>query len=204
MSIRVRDRVRRAYRYVPPYAIPTVPITRCRSKPSNNGEWPKQPQPHIPQTPHPPMPDPSFAPQLSNTPRMCTVSHCREVLPPDYPFLRCERHRIQNRHHSKLKRVRDKENKAAAFQDWTPPDGMNGQEGPPEEEGHSPFAEEEPEEEVKTNYYDQVCNSSFQKASEKHLLTSSNVYFLLGSPGGRDKCPSSCTRFSSNEQRLFN
>lgn len=86
---------------------------------------------------------------------MCTVSHCREVLPPEYPFLRCERHRIQNRHHSKLKRVRDKESKAAAFQDWSA--AVNAQGSPPEEEHTSPFAEEEvlPEEEVR-NYYDQA------------------------------------------------
>ncbi|KAI0674406.1 hypothetical protein C8Q78DRAFT_1014550 [Trametes maxima] len=51
-------------------------------------------------------------------PRMCTVSHCREILPGDYQFLRCERHRLQNRHHSKLKRVRDKEVKAQAYGDW--------------------------------------------------------------------------------------
>jgi hypothetical protein len=29
-----------------------------------------------------------------------------------YPYRRCERHRLQNRHHSKLKRVRDKEVKS--------------------------------------------------------------------------------------------
>ncbi|KAI0360577.1 hypothetical protein OH77DRAFT_1418542 [Trametes cingulata] len=51
-------------------------------------------------------------------PRMCTVSHCREILPGDYQFLRCERHRIQNRHHSKLKRVRDKEVKAQVYDGW--------------------------------------------------------------------------------------
>ncbi|KZT10346.1 uncharacterized protein LAESUDRAFT_721683 [Laetiporus sulphureus 93-53] len=56
---------------------------------------------------------------LPRPPRMCTVSHCREILPGDYPYLRCERHRIQNRHHSKLKRVRDKEVKAQAFDGWT-------------------------------------------------------------------------------------
>ena len=49
---------------------------------------------------------------------MCTVSHCREILPGNYDYLRCERHRIQNRHHSKLKRVRDKESKAQALEGW--------------------------------------------------------------------------------------
>jgi hypothetical protein len=49
---------------------------------------------------------------------MCTVSHCREILPVGYEFLRCERHRVQNRHHSKLKRVRDKDAKAQALEGW--------------------------------------------------------------------------------------
>lgn len=35
-----------------------------------------------------------------------------------YQYLRCERHRIQNRHHSKLKRVRDKSSKAQALEEW--------------------------------------------------------------------------------------
>ena len=34
------------------------------------------------------------------------------MLQGNYPFRRCERHRLQNRHHSKLKRVRDKEVKS--------------------------------------------------------------------------------------------
>ncbi|OCH87358.1 hypothetical protein OBBRIDRAFT_796287 [Obba rivulosa] len=55
-------------------------------------------------------------PQLP--PRMCTVSHCRAVLLGTYPYLRCERHRVQNRHHSRLKRVRDKESKAQAWDEW--------------------------------------------------------------------------------------
>ncbi|KAI0827030.1 hypothetical protein BC628DRAFT_192741 [Trametes gibbosa] len=55
---------------------------------------------------------------VSRPPRMCTVSHCREILPGEYEFLRCERHRIQNRHHSKLKRVRDKEVKAQVYDGW--------------------------------------------------------------------------------------
>ncbi|OBZ78430.1 hypothetical protein A0H81_02394 [Grifola frondosa] len=68
-------------------------------------------------------PTPSTSSQMAQEnaplpPRMCTVSHCREILPGDYQYLRCERHRIQNRHHSKLKRVRDKEVKAQAFDGW--------------------------------------------------------------------------------------
>ena len=46
--------------------------------------------------------------------RMCTVSHCHAILPGQYKYRRCEQHRLQNRHHSKLKRVREKEVKAQA------------------------------------------------------------------------------------------
>lgn len=40
--------------------------------------------------------------------RMCTVSHCHRLLPGTYLYKRCEQHRVQNRHHSSLKRVREK------------------------------------------------------------------------------------------------
>ena len=39
---------------------------------------------------------------------MCTVSHCRQVLPGSYRYKRCEQHRLQNRYHSNLKRLREK------------------------------------------------------------------------------------------------
>ncbi|KAF9458176.1 hypothetical protein BDZ94DRAFT_145692 [Collybia nuda] len=39
---------------------------------------------------------------------MCTISHCHKILPSFYRYKRCEQHRLQNRHHSKLKRVREK------------------------------------------------------------------------------------------------
>lgn len=41
--------------------------------------------------------------------RMCTVSHCHKILPGYYRYKRCEQHRLQNRHHSQLKRVRERE-----------------------------------------------------------------------------------------------
>jgi hypothetical protein len=41
--------------------------------------------------------------------RMCTVSHCHKILPGNYRYKRCEQHRLQNRRHSQLKRVREKE-----------------------------------------------------------------------------------------------
>lgn len=41
--------------------------------------------------------------------RMCTVSHCHKILPGYYKYKRCEQHRLQNRHHSQLKRVRERE-----------------------------------------------------------------------------------------------
>lgn len=57
-----------------------------------------------------------------NAPHMCTVSHCHKVLPATYRFKRCEQHRYQNRHHSQLKRVREKEVKTAG-----PPEGAVGE-----------------------------------------------------------------------------
>ena len=52
--------------------------------------------------------------------RMCTVSHCHTILQGHYPYRRCERHRLQNRHHSKLKRVRDKEVKSTPLRSEDP------------------------------------------------------------------------------------
>ena len=54
--------------------------------------------------------------------RMCTVSHCHTMLQGQYPYRRCERHRLQNRHHSKLKRVRDKEVKSTPLRGETTQD----------------------------------------------------------------------------------
>ncbi|KZT70517.1 hypothetical protein DAEQUDRAFT_725449 [Daedalea quercina L-15889] len=87
--------------------------------------------------------DGSAGPSVSRPTRMCTVSHCREILPTDYQFLRCDRHRLQNRHHSKLKRVRDKEVKAAAFNHWiVSVGGHNCSEASP-----APAQDDDPEEE---------------------------------------------------------
>ncbi|KAH9926696.1 uncharacterized protein B0H18DRAFT_1005159 [Fomitopsis serialis] len=76
--------------------------------------------------------DDDAGPSAPRPARMCTVSHCREILPSDYQYLRCDRHRLQNRHHSKLKRVRDKEVKAAAFNHWMVSVGHNENEASPE------------------------------------------------------------------------
>jgi hypothetical protein len=61
--------------------------------------------------------------------RMCTVSHCHAVLPGHYPYRRCERHRLQNRHHSKLKRVRDKEVKSAPLRGESTEDAETAESG---------------------------------------------------------------------------
>lgn len=61
----------------------------------------------MPRVPPPPPAGASALPPI----RMCTVSHCHVILSGDYEYRRCEQHRVQNRHHSKLKRVRDKEEK---------------------------------------------------------------------------------------------
>ena len=49
--------------------------------------------------------------------RMCTVSHCHKILPGYYRYKRCEQHRLQNRHHSQLKRVREREVKGVGVAD---------------------------------------------------------------------------------------
>lgn len=64
--------------------------------------------------------DSQTAPNLP--PHMCTVSHCHKILPGSYAYKRCEQHRLQNRHHSQLKRVREKEVKSVG-----PPEGSVGE-----------------------------------------------------------------------------
>ena len=56
----------------------------------------------------------SVAASTSLPARMCTVSHCHKILPGFYKYKRCEQHRLQNRHHSQLKRVREREVKGIA------------------------------------------------------------------------------------------
>ena len=63
-----------------------------------------------------------YAPISALPTRMCTVSHCHTMLQGQYPYRRCERHRMQNRHHSKLKRVRDKEVKSTPLRSETTQD----------------------------------------------------------------------------------
>lgn len=65
---------------------------------------------------------------------MCTVSHCRQPLPTGHEFRRCDQHRLQNRHHSKLKREREKEVKAHAKSRWA--------EAVTSPEAHLPHAQE--------------------------------------------------------------
>jgi hypothetical protein len=66
--------------------------------------------------------------------RMCTVSHCHKILPGYYRYKRCEQHRLQNRHHSQLKRVREKEVKSVGPEDDATPleideNGLNTPDG---------------------------------------------------------------------------
>ncbi|KAI0319138.1 hypothetical protein OF83DRAFT_1111973 [Amylostereum chailletii] len=74
--------------------------------------WDNTQMPGMPPTP-PRDPEPLVLPPV----RMCTVSHCHTILTSDYEYRRCEAHRMQNRHHSKLKRVRDKEEKSLPIVD---------------------------------------------------------------------------------------
>jgi hypothetical protein len=43
--------------------------------------------------------------------RMCSVSHCKALLPAAHKYKRCEAHRMQNRMHSRIKRDREIERK---------------------------------------------------------------------------------------------
>ncbi|KAJ7651545.1 hypothetical protein DFH06DRAFT_1207340 [Mycena polygramma] len=61
----------------------------------------------------------SAAPIAPLPARMCTVSHCHNLLPGFYRYKRCETHRIQNRWHSKLKRGREKVEKGFMLPDGT-------------------------------------------------------------------------------------
>ncbi|CAK5280678.1 unnamed protein product [Mycena citricolor] len=51
--------------------------------------------------------------------RMCSVSHCHEILPSEYRYKRCEPHRLQNRWHSRIKRGREKIDKGFMLPDGT-------------------------------------------------------------------------------------
>ncbi|RPD65645.1 hypothetical protein L227DRAFT_607121 [Lentinus tigrinus ALCF2SS1-6] len=136
-KLRSEEDARRAAEGLPPlpppeeetwheYSPPATdgPSLHPAGSPSGSGTPAPVPAPAEGQDPNAPLP-----------PRMCTVSHCREILPGDYQFLRCERHRIQNRHHSKLKRVRDKEVKAQVHDDWAAAVGAQLAGGSAGEEG---------------------------------------------------------------------
>ncbi|KAJ7024383.1 hypothetical protein C8F04DRAFT_1131746 [Mycena alexandri] len=51
--------------------------------------------------------------------RMCSVSHCHNLLPGFYRYKRCETHRTQNRWHSKLNQSREKIQKGFMLPDGT-------------------------------------------------------------------------------------
>ncbi|KAF8957393.1 hypothetical protein BDZ97DRAFT_109410 [Flammula alnicola] len=88
-------------------------------------------------SPYPPLNDPLLAATAAPLPaRMCTVSHCHKLLPGYYRYKRCEQHRLQNRHHSQLKRVREKEIKSVG-----PEEGAQPLDIPPEMNEHEMKAE---------------------------------------------------------------
>lgn len=69
---------------------------------------------------------------------MCTVSHCHKILPGFYRYKRCEQHRLQNRYHSKLKRVREKVVKSVGpmgEEDYMDVDSVGGEDGSETGEG---------------------------------------------------------------------
>ena len=91
----------------PPYPINTPLQLISQLQPSDRRAWERKVSETIPRPPVV-----QYTPISLLPVRMCTVSHCHTVLQGHYPYRRCERHRLQNRHHSKLKRVRDKEVKS--------------------------------------------------------------------------------------------
>jgi hypothetical protein len=76
--------------------------------------------------------------------RMCTVSHCHTILQGHYPYRRCERHRLQNRHHSKLKRVRDKEVKSTPLRGEGSQEPDLGENGKGKSRAESLYSNEDP------------------------------------------------------------
>ena len=91
--------------------------------------------------------------------RMCTVSHCHKILPGYYRYKRCEQHRLQNRHHSQLKRVREKEVKAAG-----PEEGAKLAELPPE------MAEKDKEEKEKDPGKAAISTGGTEEGKEARVL----------------------------------
>ncbi|KAF9525214.1 hypothetical protein CPB83DRAFT_838329 [Crepidotus variabilis] len=71
------------------------------------------------------IPPPSSSIYQPKPPRICTVSHCRAVLPEEYQFKRCEPHRLQNRLCTRRKTLRDKMAKGIVTSDDVNP-GQNG------------------------------------------------------------------------------
>jgi hypothetical protein len=112
--IRVEEDARRARQGLPVSSVqpPTYPIDTplqliSQLQASDRRAWERKVSETIPRPPVV-----QYTPISMLPVRMCTVSHCHTVLQGHYPYRRCERHRLQNRHHSKLKRVRDKEVKS--------------------------------------------------------------------------------------------
>lgn len=143
----------------------------------------------------------------SNAPRMCTVSHCREILPGNYEFLRCERHRIQNRHHSKLKRVRDKESKAQALEGWVAAVGAHSHSGmhssteePEDDEDGSLFGDEYTRGvSVDTAFMEQV--SLFMqhiRETDRNIIPTARAYLRL-----REECVERITFARSRSATIF-
>ncbi|TFK98676.1 hypothetical protein BDV98DRAFT_200834 [Pterulicium gracile] len=81
---------------------------------------------------------------------MCSVSHCRVLLPAESGFMRCEQHRKQNRYHSKLKRSREKAVKAQGIPGGPYPEGDNASEAEDTSDLESPSASVEPQENAST------------------------------------------------------
>ncbi|KAH9852523.1 hypothetical protein C2E23DRAFT_825960 [Lenzites betulinus] len=128
-----------------------------------------------------PSPGPDGQP-VSRPPRMCTVSHCREILPGDYRFLRCERHRIQNRHHSKLKRVRDKEVKAQVYDGWAAAVGVRDPSADDTQDGRGSMSPDTQEAELSLELED--IEQHLRDANSEHEYNLPHIVAESGVPHG--------------------
>ncbi|KAJ7594976.1 hypothetical protein C8J56DRAFT_928129 [Mycena floridula] len=112
--------------------------------------------------------------------RMCTVSHCHKVLPAHYTYKRCEQHRLQNRYHSKLKRVREKVIKAAGPGDASTSDAASKKDA--DGEGEDEPEVDEPHEEtteVQNGSVVVLNDSTAPRKKRGHACTAEGCHNLI-------------------------
>jgi hypothetical protein len=120
--------------------------------------------------------------------KMCTVSHCRQILPVNYEYRRCEQHRLQNRHHSKLKREREKDVKAQAKNRWAEDASSGDSALEPGQSSSIPIAPKERERIMEPLFTTTPMDLKNRESRDKRNVEVSILYFqiqTLCSPGQR-------------------